>query len=123
LAIIEYLDEKYPTPPLLPEKPADRAFVRQIAHICATDTQPLTALRVLNHMSGELGASQAAKTVWAEKWISQCFDAVEKWLETNPAHKDDDFVCGKHVTLADICLVAQAYDAARLDMNLDKWPR
>ncbi|MDD9900070.1 MAG: maleylacetoacetate isomerase [Alphaproteobacteria bacterium] len=122
LAIIEYLDEKKPEPPLLPQKPADRAFARQIAHICAVDTHPFGTLRVLNYMSGELAVSQTQKTDWQKYWISKGFDAIEYWLDKNTQHKNT-FVCGNTPTLADICLIPQVYEARRLEMDIAQWPK
>lgn len=121
LAIIAYLDEKYPEPALLPEGAAARAYVRQIAQICASDMQPLSSLRVLNHLSGELSVTQAQKNEWYQKWTAQGFDAMEKLISQNPHYKGA-FVCGNAPTLADLCLIPQVHDARRHDMNISAWP-
>lgn len=121
LAIIAYLDEKYPEPALLPKKSDARAYVRQIAQICASDMQPLSSLRVLNHLSGELSITQAQKNEWYQKWTLQGFDAIETLISQSPHYKGP-YVCGKELSLADICLIPQVYDARRHDMNISAWP-
>jgi maleylacetoacetate isomerase len=121
LAILEYLEEKYPNVHILPKKTAGRAFVRQIANIIVSDVHPLLTLRVFNHLSGELGVSQAQKTAWHHKWLKEGFDAVEKLLEQSPL-RTGPYCCGNEVTIADICLIPQIYDARRYDMPLDAWP-
>lgn len=121
LAIIAYLDEKHPEPALLPKKSDARAYVRQIAQICTSDMQPLSSLRVLNHLSGELSVTQAQKNEWYQKWTAQGFDAIETLISKSPHYKDQ-FVCGKELTLADVCLIPQVYDARRYDMDMSAWP-
>src|SRR5690606_17014723 len=121
MAIVEYLEEKYPDPALLPKKADARAYVRQIAQICAADMQPLSSLRVLNHLSGELSVTQAQKNEWYQKWTAQGFDAIETLISKSPHYKDQ-FVCGKELTLADVCLIPQVYDARRYDMDMSAWP-
>lgn len=121
MAIVEYLEDKYPDPALLPKKAEARAYVRQIAMICASDMQPLSSLRVLNHLSGELSVTQAQKTEWYQKWAAQGFDAIEQLVSNNPL-KTGDYVCGTSVTLADIFLIPQVYDARRYDMDMSAWP-
>jgi maleylacetoacetate isomerase len=121
LAIIAYLDEKYPEPALLPKKLDARAYVRQIVQICASDMQPLSSLRVLNHLSGELSVTQAQKNEWYQKWAAQGFDAIETLICQSPHYKGQ-YVCGQELTLADICLIPQVYDARRYDMDLSSWP-
>lgn len=121
LAIMEYLEEKHPDPRLLPRKAAERAFVRQVSLIAATDIQPLMTLRVFNYLSAELNASQAQKTAWHHHWLKQGFDALEKLLE-NSRFRKGAYCCGEDVTFADICLTAQAYDARRYDMPMTAWP-
>jgi len=121
LAIIEYLEEKKPEPRLLPKKAAERAFVRQIAEIIASDINPFSTLRVFNYLSGELGASQAQKTAWHHAWLKEGFDAMEKMLETS-AFRTGPYCCGDEVTMADLCLIPQVYDAHRYDMPMTAWP-
>ncbi|MBI1214268.1 MAG: maleylacetoacetate isomerase [Alphaproteobacteria bacterium] len=122
LAILEYLEEKYPGPaPLLPEKPEARAYVRQVAQMAAVDIHPLTTLRVMNHLSGEFGVTQQQKNDWARKWMQNGLEAMEKIVEQSP-HRTGPFVCGDRAGMADICLIPQLYDARRLDLPLDSFP-
>lgn len=121
LAIMEYLDEKYTVPSLLPDKIEPRAYVRQISHICSSDIHPLNNLRVLNHLTNDLGATQAQKTEWYQKWIQQGFDAIEKIISRSPYYTGQ-FVCGHDVTMADMCLIPQVYNARRYEMDMDAWP-
>jgi maleylpyruvate isomerase len=121
LAMIEYLEEKHPEPRLLPKKADARAFVRQIAQIAAVDTQPLNTLRVLNYLSTEVGATQAQKIAWHQHWIKQGLDAIEKLLEKSK-FRTGPYCCGDDLTLADLCLVAQVYDARRQDIAISAWP-
>lgn len=120
-AIMEYLEEKYPAVPLLPKDLQQRAYVRQIAMIQVADIHPINNLRILNHLSTDLGVSQAQKTAWYHKWVVQGFDATEKLIARSP-HHTGTFVCGDQPTLADICLVPQVYNALRYEMTLDKYP-
>lgn len=121
LAIMEYLEEKHPEPRILPRKFAQRAFVRQISQILVSDVHPLNTLRVFNYLSGEMSVTQAQKTKWHHHWIKQGFDAVEKLLEKS-IHRDGPYVCGDEASIADMCLVAQVYDARRTDMSMAAWP-
>lgn len=121
LAIMEYLEEKHPTPALLPAGAEARAYVRQISLINATDIHPVNNLKVLNHLSTELGVTQAQKTAWYHKWIIQGFDAIEKLLARS-AHRTGAFVCGDHPTMADMCLIPQVYNAERYELPLEKYP-
>jgi maleylacetoacetate isomerase len=121
LAILEYLEEKYPEPHILPKKAAERAFVRQISNIVVSDIHPLLTLRVFNHLSGELNASQAQKTAWHHAWLRPGFDALEKLISQSP-FRTGPYCCGDEVTVADMCLVSQAYDAHRYGMELSNWP-
>jgi maleylpyruvate isomerase len=121
MAILEYIEEKHPDPHLLPKKPAERAFVRQIANIAAVDIQPLGTLPVLNYMSGELNITQGQKIRWLQYWARQGFDAIEKLLEKTK-FRTGPYCCGDDVGFADICLVAQLYDARRHDVSVAGWP-
>jgi maleylpyruvate isomerase len=121
LAIMEYLEEKHHDPRILPKRTAERAFVRQLSLIMAADVAPLTTLRVFNYMSGELHVSQAQKMAWHHHWLRQGFDAMEKLLEKS-AFRTGPYCCGDDVTIADMCLVAQTYDARRYEMPMTAWP-
>jgi maleylpyruvate isomerase len=121
LAIIEYLDETRPLPPLLPADPQSRATVRAMALAIACDVHPLNNLRVLQYLRRELGADEAAVTRWIRHWIAHGFTALEAWIVR---HSVDGRHCyGAAVTLADVCLVPQVYNARRFGLDLAPWPR
>jgi maleylpyruvate isomerase len=120
LAIIEYLDETHPEPPLLPASSADRAFVRSVALTIACDIHPLNNLRVLLHLRDAFAASQPARDDWYRHWIREGFGALEPQLASRATGRH---CLGDAPTLADICLVPQVFNAQRLDIPLDPWPR
>lgn len=120
LAIIEYLDEINPEPPLLPSNPLERASIRSLSLIIASDIHPLNNLRVLNQLRSQFDASDEQITDWYHLWLKNGFDAFESKLMKLPRKKP---VClGSEVTLADICLVPQVYNAKRFKFNLDNYP-
>lgn len=120
LAIIEYLDETHPTPPLLPSAPRDRATVRSMAQVIACDIHPLNNLRVLNHLKQAYGQTQDGVDAWARKWIAEGFSALEAMArKTSPAGRH---LFGDSVTLADVCLVPQIYNAHRVAADLSPYP-
>lgn len=120
LAIIEYLDELNPQPPLLPAHPLGRAQVRNLALIIACDIHPLNNLRVLQTLRNELNASEAQVTAWYHQWLKAGFDAFEAQLTT--LHRKLP-VCYEHdVSLADVCLIPQVYNAQRFGFALDNYP-
>ncbi len=121
MAIMEYLEEKYPTPSIMPTGAEERAYVRQISLIQVADIHPLNNLKILNHLSGELQVSQVQKTEWYHKWIRQGFDATEKLLERSK-FRTGPFVCGDQPTMADMCLIPQVYNARRYELQMDKYP-
>jgi maleylacetoacetate isomerase len=122
MAIMEYLEEKYPKPHnILPKNIEQRAYVRQLSLIPVADIHPLNNLKVLNHLSGEFGISQEQKTAWYHKWIKQGFDAMETLLDRSP-FRTGRYCCGDHVTMADMCLVPQVYNARRYEMPMTDWP-
>lgn len=118
LAIIEYLEETHPQPPLLPSDPAGRAWVRQIALSMACDIHPVNNLRVLKFLGGRFGASESDRADWARHWISLGLSALEVQLAKTAGH----FCVGATPTLADCCLVPQWFSAQRFGVDTEAYP-
>jgi maleylacetoacetate isomerase len=121
LAIIEYLEETHPEPPLLPRAPAARARVRSLALAIACDIHPLNNLRVLNYLRTPLGHDAATVNEWYRHWIACGLRALEE--EAPRASSDERHLVGSEVTIADICLVPQMYNARRFGCDLQPYPR
>ena len=121
LAIIEYLDEVYPHPPLLPAAPIERARVRALSLLIACDIHPLNNLRVLQYLEGSLGEAQSARDTWYRHWIEAGFEALEEALGRDPAR--GRFCYGDAPSLADVCLVPQVFNARRYSVDLAPFPR
>jgi maleylpyruvate isomerase len=119
LAILEWLDEAYPSPPLLPSTPDARAVVRAIASVIASDIHPLNNLRVLNTLRGDFAASETQVQAWIARWIDEGFTALERLVERHGGA----FAFGDSPTLADCCLVPQLYSAERFAVDLSPFPR
>lgn len=120
LAIIEYLDEINPSPPLLPQTPLARAQVRSMALAIACDIHPLNNLRVLNQLRNQFKADEEQIKLWYHHWLALGFDALESKLQALP-HKAS--LCyGNEVSLADICLIPQVYNAHRFNFPLGDYP-
>jgi maleylacetoacetate isomerase len=117
LAIIEYLDEIHPQPPLLPSDPLDRAKVRAMAQLIACDIHPLNNVGPLRYLKRELGQDQDKIDAWYHHWVLEGFDALETMLQPGP------YSFGSQVTLADICLVPQVANARRLKVPLERFPK
>jgi maleylpyruvate isomerase len=115
LAIIEWLDETYPQPALLPKSSIDRASVRSVSLSIAADIHPLQNLRVLNHVKNSYGQDQAGMFAWAKHFVENGLNALEKQL--NAAGKSGQFCFGDQPTLADICLVPQMFSAKRFGVD------
>jgi maleylacetoacetate isomerase len=120
MAIIEYLDEKFPDPPLLPPTPDARARVRSVAQAIACDIHPLNNLRVLKYLTGTLGATEDAKNAWYRHWIELGLAAIEARLAADS--RTGAFCHGATPTLADICLVPQLANARRYDFSIEAYP-
>lgn len=120
LAIIEYLEEKYPEPPLLPADPADKAFVRSMALVIACEVHPIQNLRVLNHVKSTYGQTEAQVNQWAQHWIDLGLSALEQMILDQPQR--GKFCFGDAPTLADICLIPQLGNARRYGCELSKYP-
>ncbi len=116
MAIMEYLDEKQPTPALLPADAIGRAKVRALAQSIACDIHPLNNLRVLKYLVKELKAEDEAKNTWYRHWCREGLMAFEKQLNQLSA---SPYCYGNTPTLADCCLVPQIFNAQRFDVNFD----
>ena len=117
LAILEYLEETHPTPPLLPADPLARAKVRALAQVVACDIHPLNNVGPLRHLKNELGQDQSKIDAWYHHWVAEGFEALEALMEPAP------YAFGSQVTLADLCLVPQVYNARRLKVPLERFPK
>lgn len=120
LAIIEYLEEVFPEPPLLPARALDRAKVRALALHVACDIHPLNNLRVLQYLRGALGVGEEAVNGWYAHWIAEGLGALE--AEARALGSDGRHLFGGRVTLADVCLVPQMYNARRFKCDLARYP-
>lgn len=120
-AIIEYLDDIHPQPPLLPRAPLERARVRALAQAITCDVHPLNNLRVLRYLEHELHQDKEARDAWYRHWVRTGFDALERRLHGDAVA--GIFCHGDAPTLADVCLVPQAANARRLAVDLDPYPR
>lgn len=120
LSILDYLEERHPTPALLPKDMKDRAFVRSCAYLIACDMQPINNLRVLQYLQQELDTDDSTKTQWYHHWLRLGFDALEKMVAN---HMQQPKVCfGDTVTLADLCLIPQVYNAIRFNFSMEPYP-
>jgi maleylacetoacetate isomerase/maleylpyruvate isomerase len=117
LAILEWLEETRPTPPLLPRSALDRAAVRAMAGIVACDIHPLNNTRVRRKLD-EMGVSEADSLAWIQGWIRDGFDALEPLV----AKHGGQFAFGDTPTIADCCIVPQVYGARRFNLDLSPWP-
>ncbi len=120
LAIMEYLDETHPTPPLLPSDPLGRARVRALAQTIACDVHPLNNLRVLRYLVGTLGVDEEAKNAWYVHWLQQALPVLEAELAGNPA--TGRFCHGDIPTIADCCLIPQLFNVRRFNVDLTPYP-
>ncbi len=120
LAIIEYLEETRPEPPLLPRGAAERAYVRSIALAIACEIHPLNNLRVLRYLVKTLGATEEQKNGWYRHWVEHGLGALEARLIAEK--RSGRYALGDAVTLADVIIVPQIFNAQRMDCRLDAVP-
>ena len=118
-AILEWLEERYPAPALLPEATTDRAIVRAMAATVACDIQPLNNLRVVQALQRDFGLDAAAVQAWMARWMSDGFAALEVMI----ARHGRGFAFGDTPTIADCCLVPQVYSAERFAVDLTPYPQ
>ena len=121
MAIIEYLDEVYPDPPLMPKDPIGRVYVRSVSQILGCEIHPLNNVRVLKRLKAQFGADEAATNAWYEHWIAEGLSGLEGYLTREGM--SGDFCYGNTVTMADICLVPQIFNARRFNCSLDAYPK
>jgi len=120
LAIMEYLEERYPEPPLLPKDLFDRAYVRALSGIVACEIHPLNNPRTLKHVRKTYGIDEAGINVWYRHWIAEGFDMLERFLASEALA--GTYCLGDTVTLADCCLVPQVFNAKRFECDLASYP-
>ena len=121
MAILEYLEETYPEPSLLPDDVQQRAAVRSFCNSICCDIHPLNNLRVMQYLKGDLCVSDEQYNAWYAHWISEGFKAAE--IIATAFAGEGPFVFGKSASLADTCLIPQAYNARRFKVPLDEFPR
>lgn len=119
LAIMEWLDELYPEPPLLPANVDGRARVRALAQVVACDIHPIDNLRVLRYLRREMGQDEAAVQRWYNHWIAEGFAALEVMLRSDLT---GDFCHGDEPTLADVCLVPQVINSRNFKLDMTPYP-
>ena len=120
LSIMEYLDERYPDPPLMPKDADERAYVRAASQIIGCDIHPLNNVRVLKYLRSQFAADDAAVNAWYGHWIAEGLGSLETYVKQEG--RAGSFLHGGAVTLADICLVPQIFNAQRFSCPLDDYP-
>ncbi|GAB7544393.1 maleylacetoacetate isomerase [Cupriavidus sp. CuC1] len=120
VAMVEYLDETHPEPPLLPGSALDRAYIRALALEVACEIHPLNNLRVLKYIKHTLGVAEEAKDAWYRHWVELGFESVNTNLVRSG--KAGRFCFGDTPTLADICLVPQVFNAQRFNIDVARYP-
>ena len=121
LAIMEYLDERYPAPALLPRDPLERAYVRAAAQIVACEMHPLNNLRTLKYIRQAYRLDDEGVNVWYRHWIADGFTMLERYLEREG--RAGRYTLGDAVTMADCCLVPQVFNAKRYECELSPYPK
>lgn len=120
LAILEYLEERYPEPPLLPDDVAERARVRALAQVVACDMHPVNNFNILKYLEIELKVNSNEKLVWYRHWIATGFTALEAMLADDA--RTGRYCHGDTPGMADLCLVPQMYNARRFECDLSAYP-
>lgn len=120
LAILEWIEETYPEPALLPKDPDERARVRAIAYAIACDTTPLLSGRIMQTLQNDFDADHDAQAKWFRTWVNDCFSALETQMSNDPA--TGKFCHGDTPTIADTCIVAQVVSNARFDVDITPYP-
>ena len=118
IAICEYLDEKIPEPPIIPVAINERAMMRSVVGMIASDIQPIDNLRVLNYLSNEVGVTDEQRKAWYRHWMLVGLESLEAFLRAS--NKTGEFCIGDQPTLADICLMPQLYNAQRFNIETAK---
>lgn len=120
LAILEFIDDMVPEPPLMPAEPHAKARVRMLAQMIGCDIHPVNNLRVLNRLRSEFGADDAAVAAWFRHWVAESFGPLEDMIA---GHPDTGRFChGDTVTIADLCLVAQVVNNIRFGVDMSAYP-
>lgn len=120
LAILEYLEETHPEPPLLPKDAVGRARVRALALIVTADIHPIQNLRVMAYLRDKFGQTEESAFAWSRHWIETGFDAYEATIASDPS--TGRFSHGDQPTLADLCLVPQVFNAQRFKVDMARFP-
>jgi len=120
MAILQYLEESYPEPALLPRDPLKKAYVLELCNLIACDIHPVNNLRVLAYVQSKLGASDEQKDAWYKHWIAEGMTAVEAHLSK---HDSGRYCFGESPSLADVCLVPQVTNAVRFKCDMTEYPR
>jgi len=120
LAILEYLEETHPEPPLLPKDPVGRARVRALALITTADIHPIQNLRVMAYLRDKFGQTEESTFAWSRHWIETGFDAYEASVAAD--RQTGAFSHGDRPTLADLCLVPQVFNAQRFRVDMSRYP-
>lgn len=121
LAIMEYLEEAYPHPPILPKDSMARAYVRELALVIAADTSPLGNLKVRKYLEASLGHDKDSQRKWIQHWVADGLAAFEKILTLSK--QSEKFCCGDTPTIADCCLIPQLFSAQRFKCDLTPYKR
>lgn len=120
LAILEFIDEMAPEPPLMPADPHGRARVRMLSQMIGCDIHPVNNLRILNALRSRFGADDAAVADWFRHWVAETFGPMEQMLAGDA--RTGTFCHGDTLTIADLCLVAQVFNNARFNVDMTPYP-